>query len=236
MEILAYQYVAFLYEKALAAEKVNRGCGVRLSGAQGQVCNQSRLSSAPSSSGDGTVWIQPQPPKRWVRRLIKGSRPWLSLIMLLILTLGLAQNAWAALSRGSRGPAVTSLQLNLRSAGYNPGSIDGFFGNTTEYAVRQFQRDRGLPIDGVVGPATEAALTRTGRPRPGSGSSGSSSRTRELQRLLARRGCYRGPIDGVYGPGTRAAVQRAQRAYGLAVDGVAGSATLSALRNSRCSC
>ena len=37
------------------------------------------------------------------------------------------------------------------------------------------------------------------------------------------------PADGIYGPQTRRAVRRFQRSHGLQVDGVAGSATLSAL-------
>lgn len=59
---------------------------------------------------------------------------------------------------GTRGPSVEMLQLALLRAGYNiKGSnngIDGIFGNSTESAVRQFQRDNGLTVDGIVGAAT----------------------------------------------------------------------------------
>ena len=59
---------------------------------------------------------------------------------------------------GMRGPHVEMLQLALLRAGYNvKGSndgIDGIFGNSTYLAVRQFQRDNGLTVDGIVGPAT----------------------------------------------------------------------------------
>jgi hypothetical protein len=38
--------------------------------------------------------------------------------------------------------------------------IDGFFGQATEMAVKQFQRSRGLDDDGIVGPLTWAGLIR----------------------------------------------------------------------------
>lgn len=50
-----------------------------------------------------------------------------------------------------------------------------------------------------------------------------------LQRLLTKRG-FRVAVSSSYGSATRAAVARAQRAHGLAVDGIAGAATIAALR------
>ena len=37
------------------------------------------------------------------------------------------------------------------------GGADGRFGKTTEKVVRQFQKAKGLPVDGKIGPATWAA-------------------------------------------------------------------------------
>jgi peptidoglycan hydrolase-like protein with peptidoglycan-binding domain len=70
---------------------------------------------------------------------------------------------WARLDpptvrRGSTGPAVTLLQQLLTDYGYDPGVIDGDFGPNTENAVRSFQTDYGLTVDGIVGPHTWAAL------------------------------------------------------------------------------
>jgi len=53
---------------------------------------------------------------------------------------------------------VKQLQQTLIAAGYDPGSVDGSFGPTTEAAVTAFQQDNGLSADGVVGPDTAAAL------------------------------------------------------------------------------
>ncbi len=61
---------------------------------------------------------------------------------------------------GMRGPAVARLQEQLRSTGVFTGSIDGIFGAQTQAAVQAAQRRLGLTPDGVVGPATWAALLR----------------------------------------------------------------------------
>jgi peptidoglycan hydrolase-like protein with peptidoglycan-binding domain len=53
---------------------------------------------------------------------------------------------------------VRELQQALSSAGYDPGTVDGTFGEETEAAVVAFQEANGLSADGVVGPETAAAL------------------------------------------------------------------------------
>ena len=59
---------------------------------------------------------------------------------------------------GSKGDAVKTLQKNLNSLGYNCGEVDGDFGNRTLSAVRAFQKDNKLEVDGIVGPATTKAI------------------------------------------------------------------------------
>ena len=61
------------------------------------------------------------------------------------------------LRRGSRNDQVEMLQRQLGQAGF-PVAIDGDFGPGTEATVRAFQASRGLGADGIVGPATWAAL------------------------------------------------------------------------------
>lgn len=55
---------------------------------------------------------------------------------------------------GSRGPAVQQLQQLLSDQGFNPGPVDGILGSQTDQAVRLFQQQSGLTVDGIVGPAT----------------------------------------------------------------------------------
>ena len=62
------------------------------------------------------------------------------------------------LRMGSRGASVVELQTLLRNAGFNPGAIDGIFGNMTHSAVIAFQRGHGLVQDGIVGVMTWTAL------------------------------------------------------------------------------
>ena len=59
---------------------------------------------------------------------------------------------------GSRGAAVSQLQLALQKAGFSPGNIDGVFGINTQNAVRRFQSANRLTPDGIVGAKTWAAL------------------------------------------------------------------------------
>lgn len=59
-----------------------------------------------------------------------------------------------------RGDDVAELQLLLGSLGFDSGWVDGIFGPETEEAVADFQRNAGLPVDGVAGPTTTATLTR----------------------------------------------------------------------------
>jgi len=56
--------------------------------------------------------------------------------------------------RGSTGNPVRRAQKRLTLAGYDTGGVDGIFGAGTEAAVRRLQHDRGLTVDGVVGPRT----------------------------------------------------------------------------------
>lgn len=68
------------------------------------------------------------------------------------------------LKKGSSGPEVLELQEMLDGIGYACGTPDGVFGNLTAYAVKSFQRDNNLTVDGVVGPATWAALQAATEP------------------------------------------------------------------------
>ncbi len=64
----------------------------------------------------------------------------------------------ATVSRGSAGQDVRDVQTLLNQQGYDSGPVDGQFGPKTDAAVRRFQTDKNLAVDGIVGPHTWAAL------------------------------------------------------------------------------
>ena len=73
-----------------------------------------------------------------------------------------SQTHVTTLRRGARGNEVAGFQRALSQFGY-PLDEDGMFGPATEAAVRRFQADRGLAVDGIVGPATREALSESRR-------------------------------------------------------------------------
>jgi peptidoglycan hydrolase-like protein with peptidoglycan-binding domain len=64
------------------------------------------------------------------------------------------------LKPGDTGSQVKTLQRALTALGYSPGTPDGDYGPSTTNAVARFQVAKGLNEDGIVGPATLAALQK----------------------------------------------------------------------------
>lgn len=126
------------------------------------------------------------------------------------------------LKRGSHGVRVKVLQRDLGIA-----PADGIFGHGTWKAVRKFQRNHHLTVDGIVGTVTWRLVHH--RAHASSGAThgvkvqGRGSSVALLQRKLGIG------AGGVFGPGTARAVKHFQRAHGLTADGVVGPSTWSAL-------
>lgn len=85
-------------------------------------------------------------------------------ILLVVLCLFAASTSAVAespqLKYGSNNGDVWDLQYRLKILGYYQMTVDGRFGYYTDSAVRWFQRDYGLHVDGIVGPQTWKALKR----------------------------------------------------------------------------
>lgn len=71
-----------------------------------------------------------------------------------------AQAPEQTLTPGDTGAQVKTLQRALAALGFSPGTPDGDYGPATQVAVERFQVAKGLAEDGVVGPATLAALQK----------------------------------------------------------------------------
>jgi len=166
---------------------------------------------------------------------------------------GIQQYPGTPLRRGSQGIEVVELQYYLSIIGeYNENisqvSIDGRYGATTEQAVRNFQKEYVLPVDGVVGRVTwdkiidifggikeNVNVPGTGlgyRVYPGNPVSYGDAGTnvRYIQQLLnGISGTYNQipsvTVDGEFGAATQRAVIRFQQLFGLAADGVVGRNT-----------
>ncbi|MGE5658106.1 MAG: peptidoglycan-binding domain-containing protein [Actinomycetota bacterium] len=144
-------------------------------------------------------------------------------------------NPSVTLRSGDRGAAVTQLQMRLRELGYNPGAMDGVFGNDTKFAVRRFQEDQGLLANGIATPNTLSALfglsssnvlTTAAVPFGTISAANNLSRASvlELQRRLKAYGFYTGPLNGIYNNQTQTAIRQAQRRYGLSIDDILAGA------------
>lgn len=64
------------------------------------------------------------------------------------------------LKLGATGDQVKEVQQWLYDYGYYNGSVDGNFGNDTDKAVRIFQEEAGIQVDGVVGDETKKAMEK----------------------------------------------------------------------------
>jgi N-acetylmuramoyl-L-alanine amidase len=84
-----------------------------------------------------------------------------------------------------RGDDVADLQRRLSSLGFDSGRVDGIFGDLTASALADFQRNLGLPIDGIVGAGTLHELLRV-MPRQPDPELVSSVRDRERLRQAPR--------------------------------------------------
>jgi peptidoglycan hydrolase-like protein with peptidoglycan-binding domain len=139
---------------------------------------------------------------------------------------------WPLVREGDEQHPVKTLQYLLRARGHDL-IADGTFGPVTDAAVRGFQQQKGLAVDGVVGPATWLALSITVR----QGSQGDA--VRGVQEEFQFRNLSGDPskglqVDGIFGAKTDAAVRGFQQALrqdipSVAVDGIVGPVTWQAL-------
>lgn len=137
---------------------------------------------------------------------------------------------------GDQGAAVQQIGHLLGTLGLLEGAPPARFDLAMDRAVRAFQQQRGLTVDGVVGPHTyrrlEEARWRLGdrvlTHLPGRLLAGDDVLT--LQQRLLDLGFACGRADGIFGAQTEQGLRDFQRNIGVPADGTCGPATLKALR------
>jgi len=153
-----------------------------------------------------------------------------------------------------QGARVRKLQEDLAKVGIDI-TADGIFGSATDAALRQFQSDHGLDIDGIAGPITLANLAQVIREQATRAPRGPSLTLktiidqkmtipfddlnsgvlvddpdfcREIQTILWANGLL-GTVDGIYGPKTREALRTFKASRFLGGGDVLGASTAKAL-------
>ena len=145
----------------------------------------------------------------------------------------MALQPWPRIREGRKAHPVPSLQYHLRARGHVV-TVDGDFGPETDAAVRAYQEEKHLAVDGIVGPQTWQALMVTAR----RGDEGDAVRSvqEEFQYRNQSGDESNAPlVDGVFGPDTEAAVRDWQQFLhdhdepAMAVDGIVGLMTWQSL-------
>ena len=137
---------------------------------------------------------------------------------------------------------VVSLRERLLRAGVTvaylaPQDVNNpsYFDDHVDAAVRAFQQERGLIVDGLVGPETDRCLNEAQYAlgdRPLYADDGHPLRGDDvsmLQHNLSRLGFYYGHLNGVFGSSTHHAVMELQQSLGLGATGVVDRETIAAL-------
>ena len=129
---------------------------------------------------------------------------------------------------------MRDLQRRLSLIGYSTEGDPQEFGTTTEAALRRFQSDRGLVVDGICGPQSWNALVEADH-RLGDrllyyrSPMMRGDDVAELQQRLGQLGFDPQWVDGILGPRTENAIRQFQQNVGLRDDGVVGRDTVDAL-------
>lgn len=142
--------------------------------------------------------------------------------------------ASVALSNQVERALTRHVQQQLSRLGFDPGTIDGVFGDNTRVAIAAFERQQGMPVSGQVSPTLAArldalqTLAATTREQHATVVTGEEP-IRAAQTHLHTLGLEPGSIDGQLGSNTRRALRRFQAQQGLPETGELTDQLLAAL-------
>ena len=125
---------------------------------------------------------------------------------------------------------IRGIQEELSAHGYEPGPADGLLGPETRTAIRKYQRDAGLAVDGVASKElldhlkfAQPRITAKPDPEP-------DPLVLEVQTRLRALGYHRGELDGLMGATTREAIRAYRYDAGLPINGAIDGPLLASLR------
>ena len=142
-------------------------------------------------------------------------------------------------AKGDDSGRITTAQQALEAMGYDPGPVDGALGDNTRRAVKAFQTEFGLVVDGTIDDAllerlrVESARDAVSPEKRLARKRLLRSYTRAVQDGLLDLGLDPGPVDGLVGPLTRRAVRAFQAAAGVDVTGTISPQLLEAINEAR---
>lgn len=145
-----------------------------------------------------------------------------------------ARDTVITLREGDSSPEVADVQRRLRELGHEVRDDAGVYGATTKQAVRAFQQERGILVDGIVGRHTwselvEASWRLGDRQLYLRHPLMRGDDVADLQARLNALGFDPGRQDGIFGANTANAVRSFQKEYGVAEDGIFGPRSHAAL-------
>ncbi len=140
------------------------------------------------------------------------------------------------IGEGSNARVVKNIQAHLKSAGFNPGKIDGRFDGRTQQMVERFQKKSGLPETGVVDERTWSKLEKS-RFLAKDGTSPAQSRGEKSaavlrsEKILRALGYKSVKADGVFDAATQRASRKFENRFpGLGDDGSIGEGQLKRMK------
>lgn len=111
-------------------------------------------------------------------------------------------------------------QRNLLDTGFDPGAVDGYWGEKSKAAARAFQYAARLPVDGVVGDQTRAMLKKVPSWRSAPSLDGDGGYpARDWQQQLKNHG-WRITVDNAWGDHSASILRQYQLEKGLWADGI----------------
>jgi len=164
-------------------------------------CASSESQDAPTSSADTTVSAAPQTTSTTSTST----------------TLPPTTTTEAPHSGLSATATINLVQSELKLLGYFDGTVDGIPGEVTQAALKEFQADAGIEVDGQFGPETDEKLSAALQKN--------ESYVTDLQEHLVELKLYPGPIDGDYGEGTTHAIEAFQESCEIEETGTLTIAT-----------